>query len=123
MGVVDCEVVGDTGDGGVHLAAAEVLVADDLTGGGLNQRRTRQEDVALLLDNDALVAHGGDVRATGRARAHDDGDLRNALRAHAGLVIEDATKVVAVGEDVSLVRQVGATAVDEVNATAEGAGC
>jgi hypothetical protein len=33
-----------------------------------------------------------------------------------GLVVEDASKVVAIGEDIGLVRKVGTTAVDEVDA-------
>ncbi len=119
VGVVNGEVVGDTRDGRVHLTAAEVFVANDLAGGGLDQGRTGKEDVALLLNNDALIAHGGNVGATGCAGSHDDGDLGDALGAHAGLVIEDATEVVTVGKNVSLVRQVGTTAVDEVNTAIE----
>lgn len=116
VGVVDGEVVGDARDGRVHLAAAEILVGDDLARGGLDQRRAGQEDVALLLDDDALVAHGRHVGAAGGAGAHDDGDLGDALRGHARLVVEDAAEVVLVGEDVGLVGEVGAAAVDEVDA-------
>lgn len=103
VGVVDGEVVGDARDGRMHLAAAEILVGDDLAGGGLDEGRTREEDVALLLNDDALVAHGGHVGAAGGAGAHDDGDLGDALGGHAGLVVEDAAEVVLVGEDVGLV--------------------
>ena len=39
---------------------------------------------------------------------------------HASLVVEDTTKVIAVGEDVGLVRQVGTATVNEVDA-ADGA--
>jgi hypothetical protein len=55
-----------------------------------------------------LVAHRRHVGAAGRARAHHHRDLRDALRAHVGLVEEDAAEVVAVGEDLVLVGQVGA---------------
>ncbi|KAH6605589.1 hypothetical protein Trco_004742 [Trichoderma cornu-damae] len=120
VGVVDGEVVGDAGHGRVHPAAAQVLVADDLAGGGLDEGRAGEEDVALVLDDDALVAHGGHVGAAGGAGAHDDGDLGDALRGHAGLVVEDSAEVVLVGEDVGLVGEVGAAAVDEVDA-ADGA--
>ncbi len=121
VGVVNSEVVGDTRDRRVHFTATKVLVADDLAGGGLDQGRTSKENMALFLNNNALITHGGDIGTASCTGAHDDGDLGNALGAHAGLVIEDATKVVAVGEDVSLVRQVGTTAVDKVNATTDAA--
>ena len=68
------------------------------------------------LDDDRLVAHRRDVGAAGRARAHDEGDLRDPGRRHPGLVVEDPAEVVAVGEDVGLERQEGAAAVDEVDA-------
>jgi hypothetical protein len=42
--------------------------------------------------------------------------LGDALGGHAGLVVEDAAEVVLVGENVGLVGEVGAAAVDEVDA-------
>ncbi len=90
--------------------------ADDLAGRGLHQRRAAEEDRALVLDDDGLVAHRRHVGAAGGARAHHDRDLRDALRAHVGLVEEDAAEVLAVGEDLVLVRQVGAAGVDQVDA-------
>ena len=45
-----------------------------------------------------------------------DGDLRDALRRHPRLVVEDPAEVVAVGEDLGLQRQEGAAGVDEVDA-------
>ncbi len=89
---------------------------DDLAGRGLHERRAREEDRALVADDDRLVAHRRHVRAAGRARAHHDGDLRDPLRAHVGLVEEDAAEVVAVREDVVLQRQERAAGVDEVDA-------
>lgn len=120
MCIINGEIICDTGDGGVHLAATEIFGRDDLTGGGLHKRRTGEEDVALLLDDDGLVRHSGDVGATSGARTHDDGDLGDAGGGHASLVVEDTTKVIAVGEDVGLVRQVGTATVNEVDA-ADGA--
>lgn len=116
MGVVYGEVVCDAGDGRVHLATTELFGSDDFTSGSLDEGGTSEEDVALFLDNDALVGHGGDVGSSGGARAHDDGYLGDALRAHAGLVVEDAAEVVGVGEDISLTGQVGASRVDHVDA-------
>ena len=114
--VVLGQVVGHARQARVHVAAAQVFGADDLADGGLHQRRAGQEDRALLLDDDGLVAHGRHVGAAGGARAHHHRDLRDALRRHVGLVVEDAAEVLAVGEHVVLVRQVGAAAVDQVDA-------
>ena len=116
VGVVVGEVVDDARLARVHVTAAEVLRADDLAGGRLHQRRSAEEDRALLLDDDGLVGHRRHVGAAGRARAHHRGDLRDALRREVGLVEEDPAEVVAVGEHLVLHRQEGAAAVDEVDA-------
>lgn len=73
--------------------------------------------MALLVDDDGFVGHGGHVGAAGGAGTHDDGDLGDSFGGHAGLVVEDAAEVVAVGEDVGLMREVGAAGVDHVDAT------
>ncbi len=109
-------VIGDAGLAGVDVGAAEVLRRDDLPGGGLHQRRAGQEDGALPLDDDGLVAHRRHIGAARGTGAHDAGDLRNAGRRHVRLVEEDAAEMVAVGEDVGLVRQVRAAAIDEIDA-------
>ena len=57
--VVLREVVGDAGDAGVHVGAAQLLGGHDLAGRGLHQRRAAEEDRALLLDDDRLVAIAG----------------------------------------------------------------
>ena len=116
MLVVECFVVGDAGDAGMDGGPAELLGRDHLAGRSLDQRRAAQEDGARAADDDRLVAHGRHVGAAGRAGAHDQGDLRDAGRAHARLVVEDAAEVVAVGEDLVLERQEGAARVDEVEA-------
>ena len=67
-------------------------------------------------DDDRLVRHRRHVRAAGRARAHHDGDLRDALGRHARLVEEDAAEVLAIGKDLGLQRQERAAGVDEVDA-------
>ncbi|KAI3480412.1 hypothetical protein L1887_57426 [Cichorium endivia] len=82
-------VVGDTAGLAVHVGAAEVLGADHLAGGRLHQRRAGEEDGGLLADHDGLVGHRRHIGAAGGARAHDHGDLRDALGAHVGLVEED----------------------------------
>jgi hypothetical protein len=50
------------------------------------------------------------------ARAHDHGDLRDALGAEVGLVVEDPAEMLAIGKDIVLVRQVGAARIDQVDA-------
>ena len=90
----------------MQVGTAQVLCADFLTNGSLDQRRATQKDGALLLDNDALVGHGRHVRTACRAGTHDGRDLRNAFRRHVGLVEEDTTEMLAVGKHVSLARQI-----------------
>ena len=100
----------------MQVAAAELLGGHHLAGGGLHQRRAAQEDGALVAHDDRLVAHRGNVGAAGGARAQHGGDLRDAGRAHGGLVVEDAAEVVAVGEHLVLAGQERAAGVDEVDA-------
>ncbi len=114
--VVLGEMIGDAGDRRVHVGAAERFGVDDFAGRSLHQRRAAEEDRALFLDDDRLVAHRRHVGAAGRARAHDDGDLRNVERAHARLVVEDAAEVVAVGKHFVLQRQERAAGIDQVDA-------
>src|SRR5450830_1391533 len=114
--VVLRQVVDDAGQARVHVAAAQVFRAHHFARGSLHQWRAAQEDGALLLDDDRFVAHGRHVGAAGRAGTHHDGDLRDALGRQVGLVVEDAAEVIAVGEDVVLVRQVGAPRIDQVDA-------
>ena len=114
--VVVGEVIGDAGEPRVHVGAAELFGRHFLAGRGLHERRAAQEDRAGALDDDRLVGHRRHVRAAGRARTHDDGDLRNALGRHARLVEEDPAEVLAIGKDLGLQRQKGAAGVDEVDA-------
>ena len=114
--VVLGEVIGDAGEPRVHVGAAELLGGDFLAGRGLHQRRAAEEDRAGAFDDDRLVRHRRHVGAAGRARAHHDGDLRNALGRHPRLVEEDAAEVLAIGEDLGLQRQERAARVDQVDA-------
>ena len=81
VAIVVGQMVGDAGDLRVQVAAAQLLGRDDLAGRRLHQRWPTEEDGALVAHDDGLVAHGGHVRATGRARSEHGGDLRDALRA------------------------------------------
>lgn len=114
MGVVDGKVVRYAGHGGVEGSAAEVFGGDFLACSGFDERRASEENRSLVLDDDGLVAHSGDVGASGGAGAHDYRDLGNTLRAHSGLVEEDPAKVLLIREDVRLVRQVRAAGVHQV---------
>ena len=115
VGVVLGEMVRDAREARVHVAAAELLGGHVLPRRGLHERRTREEDRALVLHDDGLVRHRGHVRAARRARAEHGRDLRKTRRAHARLVVEDAPEVVAVGKDLGLQRQERAARVHEVD--------
>ena len=100
----------------MHVGAAEFFRRDHFAGGGLHQRRSAEEDRALVAHDDALVRHRRHIGAAGRAGAHHDRDLRDALRRHLRLVVEDAAKVALVGKDLVLQRQEGAAGIDHVDA-------
>ena len=116
MLVVEREMICDSRDSGVNVAAAEVLGADFLAGCGLHERRAAEEDRARALDDDGFVTHRRDVRAAGRGAAHHERDLGDPGRRHPGLVVEDPSEVVAVREDVGLEGEECAATVDEVHA-------
>ena len=86
----------------MQVPATEVLGTDHLTGGGLHQRRPAEKDGALIAHDDGFIAHGRNVGAARGARAQHRGDLRDALRAHGGLVVEDPPEVLAIREDLVL---------------------
>ena len=112
----DRVVVGDAGLPRVHVGTAELLGGDVLPGCRLHERRAADEDRAGAAHDDRLVRHRRHVGAAGGARAHHDGDLRDALRRHLRLVEEDPAEMVAIGEDLVLQGQECAAGVDEVDA-------
>jgi hypothetical protein len=114
--VVLREVVRHAGDARVYVGAAQLLGGHFFAGGRFDQRRAAQEDGARAAHDDRLVAHGGHVSAAGGAAAHHGGYLRDAGRAHACLVEEDPSEVLAVREDLRLEREEGAAGVHEVDA-------
>ena len=114
--VVFREVVGDAGQPGVHVGAAQLLGGDLFAGGGFHERRAAEKDRPGVADDDRFVGHRRDVGAAGRARSHDHGNLRDPLGGHPRLVEEDPPEVVAVGEDLGLQRQERAARVHEIDA-------
>jgi len=50
------------------------------------------------------------------ARTHDDTDLGNSGCRHAGLVVKDASKMIAVGKDLVLGWKEGSSGIDKINA-------
>ena len=100
----------------MHVRAAEILRRHHLAGRRLHQRRPAEKDRALLAHDDGLVRHRRHIGAARRARAHHDGDLRNAQRRHRRLIVEDAAEMLAVGKDLGLVRQVRAAGIDQIDA-------
>ena len=114
--VVFGEIVGDARQPRVDVGAAQFLGCHFFACRGLHERRTAEKDRSGALDDDRFVGHRRHVGAAGRAGAHDDGDLRNALGGHARLVEEDAAEVLAVGKHLRLQRQERAARVHQVDA-------
>ena len=112
--VVGLAEVDGAADGGVHRGAAEVLVADRLADGRLDQRRPGQIQAAAL-GHQQLVAQDRQIAAAGHAVAQDGRELRHAGRRDHGVVAEDAAEVVLVGKHLVLQRQEDAGAIDEVD--------
>lgn len=69
----------------MHPATAQLFRADNLAGSRFYERWSGEEDGALILDDDRLVAHSGYVSTAGSARAHYDGDLGDTVGGHCGL--------------------------------------
>ena len=114
--VVDRIVIGNAGNAGMDLGTAEILGRNLLARRRLDQWRTGQEDRPLLPHDDGFVRHCRHIGTAGGARAHHHRDLRNAHGRHVGLVEEDPAEMIAVWENLGLVRQVGAAGIDEVDA-------
>jgi len=100
----------------MQFSPTEILGRYDLPGGRLHQRRAAEKDGALVANDHCLVAHGRNVGTAGRARSQHRGNLRDALRAEIGLVVEDPAEVIAVGEDLVLAGQEGAAGVHQIDA-------
>ena len=114
MLVVLRQMIGHTGDAGMHICAAQLLCAHLLAGSRLHQRRPAQEDCPRPLHNHRFVAHRRHVGPARGAASHHRGDLGNPRAAHPGLVVEDAPEVVHIREDLVLHRQECAAGVHQI---------
>ncbi len=81
----------------------------------MHQWRPGKEDRPLIAHDHRLVRHGGHIGPTRRAAAHDARDLRNALRRHLRLIVEDAPEMLAIGKYVGLIGQVRTAAIDQID--------
>src|SRR5437762_3363916 len=95
-------MIGDTRNTAVYIRTAELFGGDGLSRRGLNQGRPAKKDRALVLDNDRFIAHRRYIRAASGARSQDRRDLVNSFGRHGGLIVEDATEVLAIRKDFGL---------------------
>ena len=116
VGIVNREVVSNAGGLGVQFAATEFLWCDIFTSCSLNQWWACQEDGALVFHNDRFIAHRRHIGAPGGTGSHHGGNLRNPASGEVGLVVENATEMIAIRENLILVEQHGSTRVDQVDA-------
>jgi len=110
--IIYCQMIRHSRYFAVHVSASQIFSRDLFTSGGLDKRRTSQKDRSLLLNNNTFVGHGRHICTTSCAGSQDNSHLRNAHRRHVGLVVEDTSKVLSIGEDIQLTRQVGSTRFD-----------
>ena len=100
----------------MNVGTAEILGRDDFAGRRLDERRARQKDRALARHDDRFVAHRRDIGAARRAASHHHRDLRDAHSRHPRLIVKNAAEVIAVGKHLILAWQMGAAAIDKINA-------
>ena len=96
VGLVLAEVVRHAGFRAVHESAAEVVHADRLTGGRLDDVRAGDEHVGVLLGHDDQVGQRRAVHGAAGARTQNQRDLR-----------DEAAGVAGLAEDVAVLRQRG----------------
>jgi hypothetical protein len=102
------EVVRHSRRPAMQRGAPEVLRRNHLPGCRLHQGRPPQENGPVALDNNCFVSHGGDICPPRGAAPEDERDLGDVAFGHLRLVVEDASEMVAVREDVRLAGQVRA---------------
>lgn len=114
------QIVAHSRNGRVGLSAAELLGRNDFSGRRLDEGRPAQEDGALVghwrlaATDDRVVAHGRDVGPARGATAQHHGDLGHSSGAHSSDVVEDASEVISIGEDLGLFGKERTRRVDQV---------
>mmetsp|Transcript_51489 Transcript_51489/g.130060 ORF Transcript_51489/g.130060 Transcript_51489/m.130060 type:complete len:261 (+) Transcript_51489:808-1590(+) len=131
--LIGCKVVASPGLRSVHHGTAQTLLVRIFASGRLDQGRASEIDCPIVLHNDGLIAHRWCIGAASCAHTTNNGDLRDAHGAHASLVVElPATfnelrrqcslerhvpvRVLLVLPHIALGIQLGATAIDQVDA-------
>ena len=100
----------------MNVGAAQFLGGNDFTGCRLHERRTAQENRALIAHDHRLIGHGRHIGTARRATSHHHRDLRNSRRRQVGLVEKDAAEVIAIRKHFVLRGQKRAAAIDEIEA-------
>ena len=109
------EMIGDAGDGAVHLRAAQRVAVDDLADRGFHDLRAAEMDAAVARGHHDLVGERRDIGAAGGAFAEHRCDLRNAGGRHPALPVERAAEMILVRKHLVALLQVGAAAIDEID--------
>src|SRR5262249_33823584 len=60
------------------------------------------QEKATAIGHQQLVAHHGQIRSTSDTRSHNRCDLWDTARRHDCIVVEDASEIVCIGEDILL---------------------
>lgn len=99
----------------MQITAAKILSRYFLARGCFDQWWARQENRALLLDDDIFITHRRNIRPARRARTHHRRDLRNATARQIRRVVENSAEVVTVRKDIRLVEQHRPARINEVD--------
>ena len=100
----------------MHVGAAEFFGANHFSRRCFYQRGPTQGYRALTANDNRLIRHRRHIGATGRTGPHNHRDLRNSKRRHIGLVVENPTEVITIGENLILIGQIRTTRINEVDA-------
>ena len=105
MLLIICQMISNSRLVSVKMSTAKFFIRDNFTCGGLDKRRSTEEDSTFTLHDDDLIRHGWDVGSACRAGAHYYSDLRDTCCRHPRLVVKNLTKVILIGEYVVLLWQ------------------
>src|SRR6266581_2445685 len=102
MFIIHCIVISDSGDAAMNISAAQIFGTYLFPSCSFHQRWASQENSAISSHNHRFIAHGGNIGSSGCTRTHHCCNLRDTLARHTRLIVEDASKVVTIWEDISL---------------------